>query len=305
MTKYHYKIKLAQLNYNSGVRGRVGVKFPCATRHSNVIFVVIMIWMEKLVGGLNMTKYFDPQYDPGEFTDADAIATAENLSQWRPRKGDGGWPPTRELIAGSVARWEAVLRAVLSMSELGLDVTSARTLEVGAGYGDGLRPLLLAGFLPSNLTGVDLMEERLVTARERLPGMNFVHADAADMRDTFPDDAKFDLVIEQFCFCHIPHKDVKRRIAAEMLRVVRPGGFVLIHDWRLNALSRGIHGVSQSYIHDLFRVGETTDRVAVYPSHLWPPIGNRISRYASAFYQLFRLIPSLVGSKVTVLRKRP
>ena len=85
-------------------------------------------------------------------------------------KGDGGWPPTRELIAGSVARWEAVLRAVLSMSELGLDVTSARTLEVGAGYGDGLRPLLLAGFLPSNLTGVSLMEERLVTARERLPG---------------------------------------------------------------------------------------------------------------------------------------
>jgi SAM-dependent methyltransferase len=230
------------------------------------------------------------------------MATAENLSRWRPRKGEG-WPPGREIIAGAAARWAAVLRAAYRMSELGLDVQTARVLEVGAGYGDGLRPLLLAGFLPQHLTGIDLMAERLATARERLPGMTFVHGDGADMRPHF-NDAAFDLVSEQFCFCHIPRDDVKRRIASELIRVLKPGGFVLILDWRLRAPSRGIYGVSQAYIRELFQVGSLTDRVAVYPSHLWPPIGNRVSRSLPALYQVGWLLPLLVGSKVTLLRKR-
>lgn len=241
-------------------------------------------------------------YHPGELSDSGVLATAENLSQWRPRKGDGGFPPAPEIIGGAGARWVAVLRAMHRMSTLGLDVTSARVLEVGSGYGDGLRPLLLTGFLPRQLTGIDLMPERLAIATTRLPGMTFIHGDAADLRPHF-DDASLDLVTEQFCFCHIPSIDVKKRIASEMLRVVRPGGFIMVHDWRLHAPSRGIYGINQARIREWFRVGDVTERVAVYPSHLWPPIGNRVSKYALALYQAAWVFPPLVGSRVTVLRR--
>lgn len=251
-----------------------------------------------------MKKLLDVQYDPGKFSDIGATETAENLSQWRPRKGDDGWPPGDQIIAGALSRWGALLRATLHMSNLGLDVQNTQALEVGAGYGDGLRPLFSAGFLPNNLTGVDLMEQRLAIARKRLPGVNFIHADAAELSNAFADDKSFDLVLEQFCFCHIPDRGVKRKIAAEMLRVVRPKGFILIHDWRLHAPFRGIHGVPQSYIRDLFCVGEKTDIVRIYPSHIWPPIGNLVSQYVPSLYPILLKVPPLVGSKITILRKR-
>ena len=252
----------------------------------------------------DMNKQFlGPQYDTGKLVDAGASEIAENLSQWKPRKGDGGWPPALDIIGGAASRWSALLRAVYRMHTLGLDVETAKVLEVGSGFGDGLRPFLLAGFPPNHLTGIDLMPERLKGAQNRLPGMNFVHGNAAEMQDNFGNGV-FDIVCEQFCFCHIPDSEVKRKIAVEMVRVAKPGGFIFIHDWRINAPWRHIYGMPQSIIRQMFRVGEATDRIVVFPSHLWPPIGNLISLWALPLYQLCTSIPPLVGSKITVLRKR-
>lgn len=252
----------------------------------------------------NMNVEFKEHFDTKGFTDEGAAATAENLSQWRPRKGDGGrWPPTAEIIAGMTARWEAVLRAFLLMSENGLEVQTAKVLETGSGYGDGLRPFLLSGFKPQNLYGVDLMPARLEIARTSLPASNLMHGNAGNLRELF-DDGQFDVVTEQFCFCHVPDEELKRAMASEMLRVVRPGGFILIQDWRMSAPSRGIYGVSQAYIKELFGVGRESEVLRVFPSHLWPPIGNRVSRYVPALYPLLRLAPFMTGSKVTLLQRQ-
>ena len=240
-------------------------------------------------------------FDSGSITDA--TSTKENLQRWEPRPGTHGWPPPARVIAGLVSRWEAVLQASLKMADLGMSIPSASVLEVGAGYGDGLRPLLSAGFSPANMTGVDLLEERLEIARERLPGVTFLCANAGDMKENFESNS-FDVVFEQFCCCHVPDEELKQKMASEMIRIAKPNGFILIHDWRRSASWRGIYGVSQSYIDKNFKVYEEVDKIKVYPSLLWPPLGGRLSRYIPELYQAIRLAPFFVGANITLLRKR-
>ncbi len=249
-----------------------------------------------------MAQELDKYYDVGNLADAGASATAQNLSRWVPRKGDGVTPPAPEIIGGALARWNAFLRSANKMSELGLDVTKAKVLEVGSGYGDGLTQFLLAGFRPANLTGIDLMPERLKLTAECLPGVKLVHGSGSHMA-AFDSDT-FDVVCEQFCFCHIPDADITPKIASEMLRVVKPGGFIFLLDWRMNASWRQIYGVTQKDMRVMFEIGKKTDLVSVFPSHLWPPVGNLLSRYARPFYPLVSLVPFLIGARLTLLRKK-
>lgn len=186
------------------------------------------------------------------------------------------------------------------MSKHGLRVENASVLDVGAASGYGLKPFLLNGFRPDQLHGIEMDPERVRKAHAMQPDLPIIEGDATDMTRYYAA-ASFDVVCEQFCFCHIPNADVRRKIANEMLRVVRPNGFILVHDWRM---SRGaIYGVPQTIIRDLFRVGTDTTVIARIPSQLWPPIGRSVSKYVPGLYQLGWRIPALVGSRLTVLKR--
>lgn len=221
------------------------------------------------------------------------------LKTWDRRRGTER-PFDPRVVSQSASRWSALLRAIERMWHLGLDHTCATVLDVGAGSGDGLRPFLEAGFRLDQLTGIDLYADRIQTAAKILPGLRIMQGDATNMRAVFGD-ASFDVVCEQFCFCHIPDHDTKRRIALEMLRVTKPGGFLVVHDWRMTVARRKIFGPSQEFIRAMFT---GADHVAVLPSQLWPQLGRLLSNYAPAFYTLGHLIPGAVGSRLTVLRKQ-
>ena len=98
------------------------------------------------------------------------------------------------------------------------------TLEVGVGTG-----LNVALYDPSiELTGIDLSPEMLEIARERIretrPDVALHEADAQAL--PFPD-ASFDSVVCTFSLCNIPSPYVA---VAEMKRVLRPGGRVVLVD---------------------------------------------------------------------------
>ena len=50
------------------------------------------------------------------------------------------------------------------------DFKNLEVLEVGCGSGTNLVELILLGFSPNNLIGIDLLGERISEARTRLPG---------------------------------------------------------------------------------------------------------------------------------------
>jgi SAM-dependent methyltransferase len=106
-------------------------------------------------------------------------------------------------------------------------VAGSRALEVGCGSGYFLSRLLDLG--ASEAAGIDLVEERVEVARERDPRLELVVGDAA--RLPWPD-ASFGLVTQFTCLSSVLDPAVRQAIAAEMWRVLAPGGAVVSYDMR-------------------------------------------------------------------------
>jgi ubiquinone/menaquinone biosynthesis C-methylase UbiE len=112
------------------------------------------------------------------------------------------------------------------------------TLEVGIGTGLNL-PFYGQ---QARLTGIDFSPDMLALARQRAARLGR----EADLREAdalalpFPD-ASFDTVVCTFTLCAVPDE---RKAVAEMTRVLRPGGLLLLADhvaasaWPLRAVQR-------------------------------------------------------------------
>ena len=191
---------------------------------------------------------------------------------------------------------------IRALQRINLDRRTARVLDVGCGSGPGLVTLLRWGFLQRNLAGVDISAERIEEARAALPladlrcesGMSLSHADNT-----------FDLVTESTMFILMPDETTARGIAREMIRVAKPGGHIMIIDWRYSKPGSDVYkAVTPSRIAALFDIGGATTVAAREKGALVPPVGRRLSRYAPSLYFMIQaLLPPLVGQITTVLRK--
>lgn len=182
------------------------------------------------------------------------------------------------------------------------DPETTRVLDVGCGTGASLINFLRLGFLPRNLSGVDFQEQRICLAKTRLPAADFRCGDATRLDHAA---GSFDLVFESTMFVHCVDESLSAKIAGEMLRVTRPGGHILVIDWRYGKPGSDAHkAVTQKRISALFGVGDKTIRLKAFPGELVPPAGRFLSRWLPSTYFLVRsLLPFLVGQKTTVLRK--
>ena len=120
----------------------------------------------------------------------------------------------------------------------GAPLSGARVLEVGCGSGYFLGRLLDYG--AAEAAGIDLVEERIAVARERYPRLELVAGDATNL--PWPDES-FGLVTQFTCLSSVLDPEVRRAIAAEMWRVLAPGGAVVSYDvrsprWPVRALRR-------------------------------------------------------------------
>ena len=97
-----------------------------------------------------------------------------------------------------------------------------RVLDVGCGSGDLCAAAAARG---ARATGVDLAEGMLRAAREAHPELDLRRADAEDLPFA---DASFDAALAAFLVNHLPHPE---RGAAELRRVVAPGGRVAVAMW--------------------------------------------------------------------------
>lgn len=124
-------------------------------------------------------------------------------------------------------------------------------LEVGCGSGDWLMQFIRWGASPERLTGIDLREAALARARSALPeGVRLEHANAAALPF---DAASFDIVLQSTMFTSVLDPDIRQRIAAEMLRVLRPGGVIIWYDFLVdNPKNPDVRGMRKDEIRTLF-----------------------------------------------------
>lgn len=82
---------------------------------------------------------------------------------------------------------------------------------------------------PPILHGIDILEDRILKARKSFPGINFTAGDAGNT--AYPG-SSFDMVFENSVLIQTTDDKASEKIAREMLRVVKPGGHILLIDWR-------------------------------------------------------------------------
>jgi len=125
---------------------------------------------------------------------------------------------------GQIAQYSAK-HAEEFVERLGIQ-NYAKVLDVACGTGNTAIPAARAG---AAVTGVDIAPNLLEQARQRVAAegltIQFEEGDAEQLRFG---DGEFDIVISMFGAMFAPRPE---RVATELLRVCRPGGFIAMANW--------------------------------------------------------------------------
>lgn len=166
--------------------------------------------------------------------------------------------------------------------EKALPLRGKRVLEVGCGGGGWLPAFEAWGVRRGDLAGIDLDEERVARARRLMSADRdedgAMLAPGADVRlgdaSALPwDNAVFDVVVQSTVFSSVIDAAMKWSIAGEMLRVLKPGGFILWYDFRYNnPWNPHVRGVGWREIKSLF----PDCRQRLRRATLAPPLARRL-----------------------------
>jgi len=180
------------------------------------------------------------------------------------------------------AEWQLWHR--LGWSDLGL----RRYTEVGCGTGGAVLECLRAGFLPEQVTGIELLPERHAHARRVLPASVTLHLADAVHAPIAP--ASQDVVAQHTVFSSLLEDDFQQRLADAMWSWLKPGGGVLWYDFTVdNPGNPDVRGVPLQRVRALFPHGRLQCRRIT----LAPPIARRVCRVHPALYTAFNLLPLL------------
>lgn len=171
-------------------------------------------------------------------------------------------------------------------------------LDVGCGGGWWLRTLLRWGAPPERVAGVDALSDAVRASRAVHPALRLTRA-SADLLP-FPD-GSFDLVSQFTVLSSILDGAMRRRVAAEMLRVLRPGGVALWYDFTVNPTNRETRGIGARQAARLFAGCEISARRVT----LAPPLARLVVPRSWLIAELLEGVPLLRTHILMTARKPP
>ena len=150
-----------------------------------------------------------------------------------------------------------------------------KLLEIGCGQGHWLREFIKWGACPENMTGVDLLPDRVSKARQLCPqGINIQCGNAAYL--AFQNDS-FDLVLQFTVFSSILDIKMKEALARGMLRVLKRHGLILWYDMHVNNPGNAdIRGIGKQEIARLF----PNCRIDLRRVTVAPPLSRLLAPYS-------------------------
>lgn len=159
-------------------------------------------------------------------------------------------------------------------------------LDVGCGSGGELARLIAYGADPRRLHGIDLRNEAIAKAMSRLPLCDLVTGDASEMPYAT---SSMDVVMQLTVLSSILDEEVRRRVAAEMIRVCRPSGLVVSYDFSINPTNPDTRGLGRDEIRRLF----PSCQVRIHGVTLAPPVARLIAPRSRLLAALLGALPLL------------
>lgn len=235
---------------------------------------------------------------PGEQGDAARLAAdADRVATAYARRG---YPARESMFAdGHLFLIQEQGRALLrALRRAGItDLTRLRTLEVGCGTGRWLCELVSWGAEPGRLTGIDLLAERIDVARRRCARGVALHVGNGGALPF--EDGSFDLVLQSTVFTSILDGAVRRHVADEIVRVLRPGGTLLWYDFRFdNPRNPDVRAVGRRELAALF----PGCRMQVARATLAPPLARLVAPRSWTLCTLLAALPFLRTHLVATIR---
>lgn len=180
---------------------------------------------------------------------------------------------------------------------VGLQTQFVHAAELGCGAGGNLQMLLRLGLLPQNLTGVELLPERLALARERLPAA--VRLLGGDARTASIAPGSQQLVVLATVFSSVLDDRLQQQLADTAWSWLAPGGLLLCYDFAFdNPANRDVRAVPVARMRRLWPAAAA---VEVRRLTLVPPLARRLP--AALIALVNACMPWLRTHRLLVLRK--
>jgi ubiquinone/menaquinone biosynthesis C-methylase UbiE len=176
-----------------------------------------------------------------------------------------------------------------------LPLEGRRVLDVGCGSGGMLRDFAAWGAPPEHLAGIDLLPERVASARSHGDGINYATGNAAALPYAA---GSFDIVLLATVLTSVLDEGVRRQIAGETLRVLRRGGAVIWYDFTWNPGNRDVRGIGTKELRRLYR----GCRIRARRSTLAPPLSRLLAPRSVALCRLLEAVPLLRSHLLAAIR---
>lgn len=168
--------------------------------------------------------------------------------------------------------------------------------DVGCGSGRWL--LEFAQWEAKQISGIELDADRLQKAKDRLPSADLRAGDARHLPWA---ENSFDMVSHFTVFSSILNPTVRQQIAAEMMRIVKPGGVITWFDFRVNnPRNPGVRGVNAAEIRSLF----PGCAVRLKSCTLAPPISRLVVPRSWIAATILEKIPFLRTHYLGIIKKQ-
>jgi ubiquinone/menaquinone biosynthesis C-methylase UbiE len=179
-------------------------------------------------------------------------------------------------------------RMMMFFRERGLtSLRGMKVLDVGCGNGGMLRRLSDFGIEPRDCVGIDLRGDAVRRAREMNPNITFVEGNAAQL--PFADGA-FDLALQFTAMTSVLDSGVRKAIACEIIRTLRPGGYLVWYDFAYsNPKNPSVRGIGRREIRTLL----PGCRLRFYRLTVAPPIGRVAAKVSPVLYRALLTLPLL------------
>jgi len=178
-----------------------------------------------------------------------------------------------------------------------MPLDNKRILEVGCGDGRVLQGLISMGAKSHFVSGVDMLDERINSARCVLPEVDLRVADARFL--PFPPES-FDIVVTFTLFSSILQTQFARQVATEMCRVLKPGGAAVYYDFQYdNPRNPNVRGIKRAEVEQYFEDFQPSWKRLT----LFPPLARRLGIFTPIAYPLLAAVPFLRTHLMGVLIK--